>query len=382
MRTFGAWVLAGVLAVAGAELAAWAAVAMVEARAPYLFYRVPNTPRATYENYLLHGNRTDLGWAGRGADFDEAGGRLVPAFPKPGGECASVYGDSFAFGVGLAPTETWVNQLSLRLGCRVANWGEPGYAVDQAVLRFLGNGQERPRIAVLAIWPEDILRSLNRWQYLIAASGEYSFKPRFVLEGGQLHLVPTPQFDWPRYQTCSRRPEDCLDHETFLPDSADGPARIGFPHLRTALRVLTGARVTNYLAGRVSWAAFLDETHPSGARPLMRALIGRFAAEAAARGAAPLVVVFPTIGSQRVFEQGKGLATQPLLDDLAALGIPHADLHQPLAHLLGGRPFCDILDGKDQCGGHFNADGAAMVAEILAPKLADMLAGSRYSPPP
>jgi hypothetical protein len=381
MGTVGGWLLAAVLTLAAAELAAWASLAVVQARAPYLLYRVPATPQAAYETYLGL-RRDDLGWAGRGPDLEPSGSRSLPAFPQPGDECASAYGDSFTFGVGLSPGESWPNQLSIRLGCRVANWGEPGYGVDQAVLRFLGNERERPRIAVLAIWPEDILRSVNRWQYLIASSGEYSFKPRFVLEEGKLRLIPIPRLDWDGYRACSRLPEDCLDHEGFLPDTVDGPARVGFPHLVTALRVLTGSRVRNHLSGRVSWAGFLEEGHTSGARPLVRALMARFADEAKARGAVPLVVVFPTTGSQQMFEQGKGLATRPLIEDAAALGIAHLDLHEPLARRLAGRSLCDILDGRDRCGGHFTAEGAAMVGDILAPTMADMLAGSGYPKPP
>src|SRR5262249_30879361 len=121
----------------------------LEQVAPGLFYS-PYSPEAAeaiagFEQYMAQ-RHPILGWPsptsfGQG-DFDASGSRYVPAFPVPGSTCVSLYGDSMTWGDEVDDEHAWGNILSRLLNCRVANYGVPGYGVDQAYLRFTTNEQD------------------------------------------------------------------------------------------------------------------------------------------------------------------------------------------------------------------------------------------------
>ena len=77
------------------------------------------------------------------------GARFSPAYPEPGNECVTLYGDSFTYGVGVREEYAWGNTLAERLRCRVGNFGVGGYGTDQALLRFMHNPNDPSSVAVL-----------------------------------------------------------------------------------------------------------------------------------------------------------------------------------------------------------------------------------------
>src|SRR5262245_64847986 len=109
---------------------------VVVTRAPFLAYVPPHdvTP-AEYERYRRI--RDDvLGWPmayddPRAEQFDSSGARPSPAYPTPGDECISLYGDSLVYASEVSDAEAWGNLLSQRTRCRVANFAVGGYGTDQ-----------------------------------------------------------------------------------------------------------------------------------------------------------------------------------------------------------------------------------------------------------
>ena len=98
-------------------------------------------PRA--ENYATYLRDRDpvVGWPSRSSigsgEIDRSGSRIVPRFPDPAiPSCAALFGDSFTWGSETAPEHAYGNVLSGLMGCRVANYGVPGYGTDQAYLRY------------------------------------------------------------------------------------------------------------------------------------------------------------------------------------------------------------------------------------------------------
>ena len=67
--------------------------------------------------------------------YDALCSRPSPAFPKPGNECITLYGDSFTYGEEVDHEDAWSNRLAERIGCHVGNYGVGGYGSDQALLR-------------------------------------------------------------------------------------------------------------------------------------------------------------------------------------------------------------------------------------------------------
>jgi GDSL-like Lipase/Acylhydrolase family len=98
----------------------------------------------------------------------------------------AVLGDSFVFGSGVNEDETLTRRLAALLGpsFEVINLGVPGYGTDQALLTL---GRFGPRLS------PDIVLAGFFWNDVMenASSEMYSMqKPRFVLAGGSLSLVP------------------------------------------------------------------------------------------------------------------------------------------------------------------------------------------------
>src|SRR5262245_39420394 len=113
---------------------------MLPSRAEFLVWN-PDINDARNDWTEVAGNWDDeLGWpAPRDAvapPHDKTGAKYNSDFPEPGHACASAYGDSFVWGNDIPPAYGWIEQLSRKLGCRVANYGVPGYGTDQAYVRF------------------------------------------------------------------------------------------------------------------------------------------------------------------------------------------------------------------------------------------------------
>lgn len=129
--------------------------------------------------------RRDLKFARtRERDFHALGARRSPAFPSPGNERVSLYGDSFTFGLEVSDQEAWGNVLAQGLGCRVSNFGYGGYGTDQALLRCIGNTKDSASLAILGIYVDDPLRNVNQYRYFLTGSDPLGLKPRFNLRTG------------------------------------------------------------------------------------------------------------------------------------------------------------------------------------------------------
>src|SRR5262245_38911036 len=188
------------------------------------FYRIPTVTRADFENFMTARDPL-LGWPGERLDrtrLSAVASRRVPAFPAPGKECVSLYGDSFTYGSEVSDSEAWSNVLSKNLNCRVANFGVGGYGTDQAYLRFLRNSNDNSGLVILGIFPDDIMRNVNQYRYFLDGDPDsiFSLKPRFILENNQLTLISMPNLKYEEFLLAVRNPERFLKHETFLPNSA------------------------------------------------------------------------------------------------------------------------------------------------------------------
>ena len=148
----------------------------------------------------------ELGWSWRplgvGMDGMEhvnamgaRGQREYPSMPPPGGLRILTFGDSFTFGDEIPDDATYQSILEgRRSDWEVMNFGVSGYGTDQALLRFRRETPGRgARVVVLGLLFENIGRNVNRYRPLWnPASGFSATKPRFILDSGELRLVPQP----------------------------------------------------------------------------------------------------------------------------------------------------------------------------------------------
>lgn len=351
------------------ELVAFCAVEFVLLpRAPALFFHEPRVIESELQHYLdVHDPL--LGWPARA---EKVVSRAIPAYPEEGGECISLYGDSFTYGDDVDDTEAWSNRLSVLLGCRVANYGVGGYGTDQAFLRYSMNGGDRSPMVILGIFPENLFRNVNQYRYLLDGVTVFSLKPRFIVDGGQLKLVNIPIQTAEEFRSATNNPVSAFPYEVFLPDSWNGPVTPSFPYLRVITRLLMSERFRDGLRGRPSWESFFRDDHPSHALRITIAIVRQFSDLCRLRGQECLVIIYPTGRSFKRFKEDDHLATRPLGEQLERHAIPYLDLHYAFRERVGTEEFCGLLveSPSVRCMGHFNAAGNRLVADILYQHLA------------
>ena len=125
----------------------------------------------------------------------------------------AAFGDSFTHGDEVAQQDTW--QAALERAdpeLEVLNFGVPGYGPGQAYLRYQQLGRRfGPDIVLIGFMSENVHRAVNRFRPFYTRAGGIPFsKPRFVLEGQQLRLIPNPLRDAEDYQALLADPESVL----------------------------------------------------------------------------------------------------------------------------------------------------------------------------
>jgi hypothetical protein len=333
-----------------------------------LLYRPPSIAAAEYDDYL---RRRDprLGWPPPeqigGTFYDRSGSRRVPAFPDPGGECATVYGDSFTYASDVSDEEAWPNLLSGRLRCRIGNFGVGGYGTDQAYLRFEYNSADRAPVTLLGIHPTDAMRNLTRNGYLAFGAYPTSFKPRFVHKGDKLTLLPLPTVALDQLDEFAQHPGRFLRDDMLIPGSRFGPVPAEFPFSLTLLRVVSRPSVHNWLLGRPSWFNFYQPGDDSTGLEVIEGIIGKFVTLCTDRHKQCAVLLFPSPNSYAYYQKTGQSPLESLTRDLKRRGVRYLDLTPGFAKALAGKQFCDLVDGPESCAGHFNAQGNKLVAALV-----------------
>lgn len=372
--------LTALLAMAGlVEGLCYEAGSWIAYRDRFIRYLPRRMTPTSYDEYLA--SRDDLlGWPSKealgGPQFDSSGSRPNPEFPEPSvPSCVSLYGDSFTRGTEVDDEHAWGNQLSMFLGCRVANFGVGGYGTDQAYLRFK-RMKDRSPVVVLGYLSSNIVRNITRLMDLYTERIDYALKPRFVLtESGALRLVPMPDLSEEEYLRVMGvvEPHLVLDHESFQPGGPLAVEQIGFPFSISMLRVLPG------ILRRAAWkrphyAALYHPGSPTLALEITAAIMGAFWRDALDAGQKPVIVIFPS-AEELAYQQRLGESSySSLLRLLEEKGIGYLDLGPVLVRHLGSRNVLDIF----KSGGHYNEK----VNELVAKKVYQYLRDRGIAPRP
>ncbi len=105
-----------------------------------------------------------------------------------------VFGDSFTNGSRVPQEETWPHLLAERApDWDVVNLAVDGYGMGQALLRYrlLRDRVEHDAVLLGFVPREDLIRDVNTLRSLLGWRG-FPIVPRFVLEHGELKLIPSP----------------------------------------------------------------------------------------------------------------------------------------------------------------------------------------------
>jgi hypothetical protein len=317
----------------------------------------------------------ELGWPSPGDAVapprDRTGAKYNPDFSESDYPCASAYGESFVWGSNIPLVDGWVEQLSRKLGCRVANYGVELYGTDQSYVRFLHNKQDDAPVTLLGIYPENIVLNVNQYRgFLGHGASPTGLKGRFVLDGeGRLQWIHRPRIDEKGFLDFLRDPAKLLPHEYLLPDTPDGPVSLAFPYTLTLARVALMPRLRVRITGRPSWADFYRADHRSGALALTAAIVEAFVRESEHRGKRALIVMLPGASSFRARAEFGQPEYAPLIAALATRKIDVFDPSPALLTALGQRSYCELYTSPADCTGHFGIEGSGLVADVVMAEL-------------
>jgi len=258
----------------------------------------------------------DLGWRPRpGArsrdgkvSIDATGMRDNATPTMPPQDTAAAFrivtiGDSFTFGDEVSDAETWPAQLerilrSESVPARVFNLGTNAYGIDQAVLRLVRDGTPlRPDVVILGLQPENLMRNVNILRPIFFPDTALPLsKPRFVLDDGDLHLRNHPTLEPDEILKFLEDPES----HPLAPDEAwlDERYEEAYWQQSALLSLLaqrlaaTGVHRSDSGPGSSPRASAIDRREAEMLQ-LGTALLAKFAAEAQAIGARPLLVYLP-----------------------------------------------------------------------------------------
>jgi len=302
---------------------------------------------------------------------DRTGAKYNPDFSQSNYPCASVYGASFVWGGEIPLADGWVEQLSRKLGCWVANYGVPGYGTDQAYVRFQRMKQDQAPVTMLGFSPEHIMLDVNQYRgFMGYGPSPTGIKGRFILDGeGRLEWIHRPRISEKEFVEFLRDPANLLPHEYLLPDTPDGPVTLRFPYTLTVARVALMPRLRVRFTGRPSWADFYRAGHRSGGLALTAAIVEAFVREAERRDKRALIVVLPGASNFRAEAKFGQPEYAPLIAALAAKNIDVFDPSPALLTALGQRSYCELYTAPADCEGHFGIEGSRIVADVIMAEL-------------
>lgn len=299
--------------------------------------------------------------------YDDSGARHNPAHPYPQPACLAAFGDSFTFSAEVSDAGAWTNQLSILLGCRVANFGVGGYGTDQAYMRFKRTNVDSARVVILGLFPENIQRNVNQYRGFLVAYHGLHFKPRYMIRNGKLILLPIIQQENFDYDELLKQPENFLKNEYFLPGSAFGPIPVRFPFTFTAVKALVHPKVLAVLAGQPTWTRFYQSDHDSNGLEVTAAILQRFVNDVRELGKTPIVFVFTNAKSVKIFVRSGIWPYQSILKFMDRNKIIYIHLGEYLGDYIHLSRICEMFtkDTVFGCTGHYTEDGYRIVAETI-----------------
>jgi hypothetical protein len=366
----------------------WMQPVPVAALLPFPFHHVEIARLANRDSYLRFD--PDLGWSqepgARAIDdgivfqANESGFRADREYvlePPPGVRRVAAFGDSFIHCDEVSYQDCWTSRLeSAWERSEVLNFGIPASAPDQGWLRYQRDGRPfRPCAVLVGFQVENVNRVVNRYRPFYAPqSGVALSKPRFVLEGDGLRLLPNPvsgpgQLDDPDWVERSLGPNDFW----YFPGM----------FARSPLDNLVLARLTRsaaYRQHRTKIEGPKSDARPNGSAyepgderfQVSGRVLVQFAREVQADGATPIVVFFGQRDEVVAVRHREPKEYQPLLDWLTSERIAVIDATDDLARE-ANRVGADSLFARN---GHYSRRGNQAIGTALAQRLPRLTSGT------
>jgi hypothetical protein len=156
---------------------------------PYRIYYPSRLAAEVEASLAVEAAAPATGWPLKGVKLT----RDHPPLPR---ECGSAWGGSFTFGPDVPDESAWPYLASRAIGCDIANYGVPAFALDQSYLLYQEYSTPKS-LAVLAMsMPMINTSGISSWTFFDLKDGlpiARRTKPFFTLEGGRLVLHRRPK---------------------------------------------------------------------------------------------------------------------------------------------------------------------------------------------
>lgn len=293
------------------------------------------------------------------------GDRLYEPLSSEGVLRVAAFGDSFVYGNEVSNRDSWTALLEGDgSDIEALNFGVGGYGVDQAYLRYLGEGARySPHVVIMGFIPDDLRRLVNVYRRFVDSREVALAKPRFVLDGGgALRILPNPLPSLAHYERLLERPSDVRrlgEHDHWYSAAVYENAAYDIS-ATMRLAVTLGLHLHRRLldADRVYVGEIVNTN--SEAYHLQMALFERFVSAARTHGAEPVILLFPDRLSLERMRRSDVTVYAPIARALANEGAPVIDL----AHAFNKLPN-EPLDHWFMPGGHYSPRGNEIVATAV-----------------
>jgi hypothetical protein len=295
--------------------------------------------------------------------------------PPETGPRLAAFGDSFTHCDDVENDECWTSQLEAAIpGTEVLNFGVSGYAPDQAWLRYQREGRAyHPCAVTIGYMVENVNRMVNRFRpFYQPDTGITLGKPRFLLRGDGLELLPLPatsplDYADPAWVERELGPHDFWYYPgIFSGDLLDTSQFFRLGRTVAYQRKFEALRADNEDASDIGWA-YAPESE--GLEVAARVLI-QFARQVEADGATPVVLIFGRKSDVVAMKNNDKKVYEPLLQRLNRADVSTIDVTERLYREQRKTGVERLIDK------HYRALGNAAVADGIVQRLQKVTAGT------
>ena len=282
----------------------------------------------------------------------------------PGVLRLSSFGDSYTHSDEVKNKETWQAVMeSLTANIEVLNFGVCGYGLDQAYLRYQLDGRQfQSDIVLIGYMTENIKRNVNRYRPFYAPVTSLPLtKPRFLVQEGNLTLVPNAMSRLHDYTTLLSDPEKTLPlighNDHFYKKRYTAHPLDWSPTVRLSIVLYHYYHTKQPVDDIIVNGKYDTNTE---AFQVTKKIFETFYRETISNGSRALIVVFPTKQDMIRFRKGKKKRYSPLLNYFDTAGYHYLDTmeafnnveindvfgvshYSPLANRLVGQYILDYL---------------------------------------
>ena len=259
-------------------------------------------------------------------------------------------------------------------GTEVLNFGVPGYAPDQAWLRYQREGRAyRPCAVLIGFMVENVNRVVNRFRpFYQPDTGITLGKPRYLLQSNGVELLPLParsplDYADPVWVERELGPHDFWYYRgMFAGDLFDYSQFVRLGRTVRYQREFEPLRADNDEARDIAWAY---DARSEGLEVSAR-ILTQFARQVEADGATPVVLIFGRKSDIVALRHNEKKIYEPLIQRLDRESVTTVDLTDRL-YYEARRSGVERLVDK-----HYRAPGNAMVADGLARRLQKITANT------